>query len=191
VKVLLFDNYDSFTYNLADYLITEGAELLVIRNDEYPPEEWDNMSFDAAVLSPGPSSPDKAGHLMKFIANWHTRKPLLGVCLGFQALGVHFGAELQHAAQPVHGKTSRIHCQEHPMYEGIPLSHDVCRYHSLRLGPIPDDLQTTAETAEGIPMAFAHRKLPVWAVQYHPEAILTEHGHAYIRNWIKMAGNRS
>lgn len=191
VNILLFDNYDSFTYNLADYLSMAGASLQVIRNDDYTAEQLSQLSFDAAVLSPGPSTPLNAGQLMPFIETWCKDKPMLGVCLGFQALGMHFGAELTHSKLPVHGKTSTIRCTAHAMYEGIPVSHKVCRYHSLQLADLPGSLELTAVTGDGLPMAFSHREFPIWAVQYHPEAILTEYGHEYIRNWMKMARARA
>lgn len=186
LKILLIDNYDSFTFNLADYLARAGAELLILRNDAFELDDPRFLEMDAAVLSPGPSVPDKAGLLMPFVQRFSEKLPILGVCLGFQALGIHFGAKLEQSAVPVHGKSSEISCLEHPMYAGIPNRHRVGRYHSLRLSSMPDSLQITAQTKDEIPMAFAHHKLAIWAVQYHPEAVLTEFGLPFIRNWMNM-----
>lgn len=185
MKILLIDNYDSFTYNLADYLARAGAELLILRNDAFELNDSRFPNLDGVVLSPGPSTPENAGLLMPFIKQFENQLPMLGVCLGFQALGIHFGAELVKSGVPVHGKSSEIVCQPHAMYESIPQRHRVGRYHSLRLENIPDVLSVISETSDGIPMAFAHRTKPIWAVQYHPEAVLTEYGMPFIRNWMQ------
>jgi len=186
LKILLLDNYDSFTFTLADYLARAGAALLILRNDAFSLEDSRLLEMDGIVLSPGPSKPENAGLLMPFVERFAEQKPILGVCLGFQALGIHFGAALELAAVPVHGKSSEITCESHSMYKGIPSRHRVGRYHSLRLSTIPDTLQITAQTQDGIPMAFAHRKHSIWAVQYHPEAVLTEFGLPFIRNWMNL-----
>jgi anthranilate synthase component 2 len=184
LKILLLDNYDSFTYNLADYLARSGARVEVIRNDMFSVDTLNLETFSGVVISPGPSTPEKAGALMPFLGKFSDRIPILGVCLGFQALGMHFGAHLVHGKEPVHGKSSEITCIEHPMYARIPHRHRVGRYHSLCLEDIPECLVLTASTNDGVPMAFAHRSLPIWAVQYHPEAVYTEFGLQFIRNWV-------
>lgn len=184
MKILLLDNYDSFTYNLADYLSRSGTEVEIVRNDAFSVETMDIRSFSGVVISPGPSTPEKAGMLMPFLKKFSDEIPILGVCLGFQAIGVHFGARLIRGKEPVHGKSSEISCIQHPMYAHIPLRHRVGRYHSLCLEAIPHSLTLTATTADGVPMAFAHKSLPIWAVQYHPEAVYTEFGLQFIRNWV-------
>lgn len=184
MKILLLDNYDSFTYNLADYLFRTGVEVHVVRNDQFSFSTLDISPYSGVLLSPGPSTPENAGLLMPFIEKFAGQLPILGVCLGFQALGIFYGARLVRGREPVHGKSSEIHCDEHTMYIGIPLRHHVGRYHSLCLENIPDCLLLTARTADGVPMAFAHKSLPVWGVQYHPEAIYTEFGLQFIRNWV-------
>lgn len=185
LRIILLDNYDSFTYNLADYLAQAGAKIKVLRNDAFVLNELDISHVDGVVLSPGPSTPEKSGLLMPFIEKFADSKPFLGVCLGFQALGLHFGARLVHGREPVHGKSSEIECMAHSMYAHIPLRHRVGRYHSLCLADMPDSLLLTASTKDDkVPMAFAHKTLPIWAVQYHPEAIYTEFGLQFIRNWV-------
>ncbi len=189
MRIFLLDNYDSFTYNLADYLSVNGAEVDIMRNDEFEPETLTIEQYDGAVLSPGPSDPQHSGCLPEFIARYVETLPLLGVCLGYQALGQYFGARLLQASEPRHGKQSKIRSITHPMFSGIPAEHLVCRYHSLVLSDIPEQLEITAQTLDGEPMAFAHRQLSIWGVQYHPEAILTEHGHQLIRNWLNLVSS--
>lgn len=184
MKILLLDNYDSFTYNLADYLHRSGADVEVIRNDQFSLETLQITAYSGVLISPGPSTPENAGLLMPFLEKYTDRIPVLGVCLGFQALGIHFGARLIRGKEPVHGKSSEISCIQHPMYQGIPLRHRVGRYHSLCLDEIPGSLLLTASTTDQVPMAFAHRTLPIWGVQYHPEAVYTEFGLQFIRNWV-------
>lgn len=186
MKILLIDNYDSFTYNLADYISRCGVEVVILRNNVFNIEEIKLSDFDGVVLSPGPSIPENAGLLMPFIQRFATDIPILGVCLGFQALGIHFGARLVRGEVPVHGKSSEIVCLAHMMYQDIPSRHQVARYHSLCLTDLPNCLLITAQTREGIPMAFAHQSLPIWGVQYHPEAVLSEFGLHFIRNWVEM-----
>ncbi|HCS19777.1 MAG TPA: aminodeoxychorismate/anthranilate synthase component II [Bacteroidetes bacterium] len=182
--MLLLDNYDSFTYNLADYLFRSGAEVDVLRNDQFSLEALQIERFAGVMISPGPSTPENAGLLMPFLEKYADQIPVLGVCLGFQALGILYGASLTAGREPVHGKSSEINCITHAMYEGIPLRHRVGRYHSLCLDNMPDCLELTASTADAVPMAFAHRSLPIWGVQYHPEAVYTEFGLRFIQNWV-------
>lgn len=184
MKILLLDNYDSFTFNLADYLFQSGADVDVVRNDQFSLDTLEIDGYSGVLVSPGPSTPENAGLLMPFIEKFAEKAPILGVCLGFQALGIHYGARLIQGKEPVHGKSSEITCIQHAMYTGIPLRHRVGRYHSLCLENIPECLLLTASTSDGVPMAFAHKTLAIWGVQYHPEAVYTEFGLLFIRNWV-------
>lgn len=186
MKIFLLDNFDSFTYNLVDYLHRCGAEVVVKRNNE---DCGDLSGYDGIVLSPGPSIPENSGNLNQVISDYFGKVPMLGVCLGFQAIGQFLGAKLCRLEHPVHGKKSEISCVAHPMYLRIPERHFVARYHSLYLKNLPECLELTAETRDKIPMAFAHKELPVWGVQYHPEAVLSEYGLIFIKNWLKSLNN--
>ncbi len=186
MRILLLDNYDSFTYNLYDYLLQTGVQCTVIRNDDLSIEAIAQLDFQAAVLSPGPKRPENAGILLDFIQHFHTQVPMLGVCLGQQAIGTFFGARLVKAAVPMHGKTSVIQHLEHPLFEGIPAEISVMRYHSLILDQIQGTpLEVIAQTHAGEIMAIAHRFLPLWGVQFHPESILTPDGYHMINNWVQ------
>jgi anthranilate synthase component 2 len=187
--LLLLDNYDSFTYNLKDYLEQLGAHVLVVRNDERTIAELNKLPIQGIVISPGPGKPEHSGVLMELISYYHTRIPMLGICLGHQAIGQFFGAKLDKAKEPVHGKTSKIIVSDHPMFHNMPTTFKVCRYHSLLLKtPLPEPLDVTAHTEDGTIMAMAHKTLPIWGVQYHPEAILTENGLQLLRNWFSLIG---
>lgn len=196
--LLIFDNYDSFTYNLCDYFKQLGQDLLVIRNDEKTLEEIEQLTFDGIVLSPGPGIPATSGILMQVIDRWHTRVPILGICLGHQALGTYFGVPLIKAPYPMHGKVSGITAAKHPMWNNVPAQFDVCRYHSLVLdfGLIGEDTNqgdsmqfplaiTATSTDDFTTMAMAHQNLPIWGIQFHPEAILTQYGIQILNNWLK------
>ena len=184
--ILIFDNYDSFTFNLCDYLKQAGQEICVIRNDEKSLEEIEQLNFSAIVLSPGPGIPESSGILMALIERWHKRVPILGICLGHQALGLFFGATLERASFPMHGKVSKIRTIAHPMWDNIPPVFSVCRYHSLVLKI--NDLQNLEVTAlsedDQEIMAFSHKSLPIRGIQFHPEAILTEYGMQILINWL-------
>ncbi|MGB1247877.1 MAG: anthranilate synthase component II [Chitinophagales bacterium] len=183
--VLLVDNYDSFTYNLYDYICQSGKKCKVIRNDEMSIEEIKKLAFSSIVISPGPEIPKKAGISMEIIDFFHDKKPILGVCLGHQALGEYFGAELVKAIQPMHGKTSLISSTEnHFLFEKIDMPMQVMRYHSLVLKNLKSPLRILAKTDEGEIMAIAHKTLPLLGVQFHPESILTKDGLQLIKNWI-------
>jgi anthranilate synthase/aminodeoxychorismate synthase-like glutamine amidotransferase len=185
MRVLLLDNYDSFTYNLYDYLLQVGVSCVVLRNDEISIGELEHLDFQAVVLSPGPKRPIDAGILLPLIAHWHLRVPILGVCLGHQAIGEFFGAKLVKARLPMHGKTSLIEHNEHALFNGIPSPLEVMRYHSLLLESLNGTpLYRTAHTPDGEIMALAHQHLPIWGVQFHPESILTAHGLRLIHNWV-------
>jgi len=185
--LLLLDNYDSFTYNLKDYFEQLGETVMVIKNDEQSASELLHLSFDKIVLSPGPKTPALAGHMMDIIDKFHKQVPILGICLGHQALGTYFGAQLAKAIQPMHGKVSSISHTSDGIYSAIPNPLNVCRYHSLILKNLDTtDLIITAETKEKECMGFQHKLLPLTGIQYHPEAILTEHGLKLLQNWLHL-----
>ena len=183
--ILLIDNYDSFTYNLTDYFTQLGEQLLVLKNDEVAAADLAHLDFDKIVISPGPNRPKDSGNLMSLIEATYRSYPILGVCLGHQALGEFFGAELTHANQPMHGKVSTIVHDAKGIYKGLPASFDVCRYHSLVLKNIAGtSLIQNAETLDHECMGFYHQDLPIAGMQYHPEAIMTEHGLKLLKNWL-------
>ncbi|MCU0353234.1 MAG: aminodeoxychorismate/anthranilate synthase component II [Cytophagales bacterium] len=184
---LLLDNFDSFTHILADYLAQGGAECRVLRNN-VPLAEIRRHDYAGVVLSPGPGVPRQAGNLMEVIGHYAGRLPILGICLGHQALGEYFGAALGRAARPMHGKVSRIWCQpDEALFANVPPSVEVVRYHSLVLTRLPDCLQPLAQTENGELMAFRHKTLPVRGIQFHPEAALTECGLQMANNWLNFA----
>jgi len=184
----LIDNYDSFTHILHHYLLKEYEDIQVWRNDEITVEELSGLQPERIILSPGPQTPAEAGITREVVRHFHQDIPILGICLGHQAIGMHFGAVLKKAAIPRHGKVSAINIlQEHPIFHGLPARLDVMRYHSLIIrdwegtGIIP-----LAETDEGVLMAFSHSSSPVIGLQFHPESILTEYGQQMIHNWTTM-----
>lgn len=184
-KILIIDNYDSFTYNLYDYFLQLGADCTVVRNDEWTKEQFQSFSFDGLVLSPGPKRPVDAGLLMWAIEYFHDKKPILGICLGHQGIGEYFGLTLIKARLPIHGKTSEITHDNSKLFQNLPPSFKVMRYHSLILQN--DDefpLLVTSRTKEGEIMSFQHQSLPIYGVQFHPESILTENGLALLKNWM-------
>ncbi len=183
--LLLIDNYDSFTYNLKDYFEQLGEECLVIRNDALTIDEIDKLNFDKIVLSPGPERPQTAGILNTIIQHYYLRYPILGICLGHQALGEFFGAKLVKASYPMHGKVSLIEHNGDEIFNTLPKKFEVCRYHSLILVDIkPKTLKIVAKTESEEIMAIKHTILPIWGVQFHPEAVLTQHGISLLRNWL-------
>jgi anthranilate synthase component 2 len=188
-NLLFIDNYDSFTYNLVDYLAQCGAQCEVCHH-HIPPDRLPWQGKQGLVLSPGPETPAKAGFLMPILAEGIRRGlPILGICLGHQAIGQHFGWTLTHASQPMHGKLSAIHCQLDPLFEGLPPTFKVVRYHSLLLLNRPNSpLKSIAATAAGEVMAIKHSALPIYGMQFHPEAALTEHGLALMCNWLRLYG---
>ena len=181
--ILLLDNFDSFTYILNDYLLQIGAEVEILRND-VPLKEIKKRKFDGIILSPGPGIPTKAGNLMEVIDSFHQEKPILGVCLGHQALGTFFGADLMKASQPMHGKISEITLEEDLLFSGLVNKIKVTRYHSLILENITPSLEVIGETNQGEIMAIRHKELPLRGIQFHPEAILTENGKEILSNWL-------
>jgi anthranilate synthase/aminodeoxychorismate synthase-like glutamine amidotransferase len=188
MRLLLLDNFDSFTFTLADYLRQLGAEVIVRRNN-VPLAELQALAFDAIVLSPGPGTPAQAGVMPAVIQAFHQHKPMLGVCLGHQALGEFFGAAVVRAARPMHGKVSDMRCDvAEPLFAGLPAVQEITRYHSLVLRePLPASLIALAHTTGPRPelMALRHRTLPLYGVQFHPEALLTPHGLAILANWLR------
>lgn len=185
-KILIIDNYDSFTYNLYDYFLQLGSSCTVVRNDEWSKEQFQAFDFDGLVLSPGPKKPKDAGLLMWAINYFHDKKPILGICLGHQGIGEFFGASLQKAKLPIHGKTSSISHDSSSLFLEFPTSFRVMRYHSLILENLEHTaLIPTSFTQEGEIMSFRHQSLPIAGVQFHPESILTEYGIELLANWIK------
>jgi anthranilate synthase component 2 len=184
--LLMIDNYDSFTYNLVQYLGELGEEVKVIRNDELSVDEIGRLAPARIVLSPGPCTPNEAGVSLAVIDRFAGRVPILGVCLGHQAIGQAFGGRVVHAKTLMHGKVSRIHHAGGGVFHGLPTPYDATRYHSLAIEreSCPPDLEVTAWTEDGEIMGVRHRKLPVEGVQFHPESILTQHGHALLRNFL-------
>lgn len=185
-KILLYDNFDSFSYLLVDYLSQCGASVTVVKNNQ-PLSNilLDIPFFDGIVLSPGPSRPEDAGFLEPFLAQIVNIKPILGVCLGHQAIGKLFGLTLEKAIKPMHGKQSLIATKTHQIFAKLPPQFNVCRYHSLVLKGESNELTTIALSEQNEIMALAHRVLPIVGVQFHPEAILTKHGLNIIRNWVE------
>lgn len=192
MKLVLLDSYDSFTWNLVDYLERTGASVEVLKNDATTVANESFELADGLVLSPGPKRPEDAGILLELIGHYVTRKPILGVCLGHQALGLHFGMHLIEAPEPVHGRTSFVQHDESGLFDGLPNPLAVMRYHSLILDKknISNELVVQAETAEGLIMAIRHATLPVYGVQFHPESILTEGGQTLLANWVEEIKKR-
>lgn len=189
MKVLVIDNYDSFVYNLAQYLGALGADPVVMRNDASM-EELGEVGPDALVVSPGPGRPEQAGVSIEAIKRFGERISVLGVCLGHQAIGVAYGGKVVRAEKVMHGKTSAVFHTSSGVLTGLPNPFEATRYHSLVVDPesIPDDLEVSAETQENVIMAVRHRTLPVEGVQFHPESVLTEVGMKIIDNFLERAG---
>ena len=189
MRILVIDNYDSFVYNLVQYLAQLGAECVVRRNDRL--EAGDVDSAAGVLLSPGPGTPERAGVSMEVVRGCaDQRRPLLGVCLGHQAIGAVWGATVARAPELRHGKTSLVHHDGSGVLAGLPAPFVATRYHSLTVLPetIPDELVVTGRTESGTVMAMRHRELPVYGVQFHPESVLTDGGHRLLANWLRTAG---
>jgi para-aminobenzoate synthetase component 2 len=189
MRVLVVDNYDSFVYNLVQYLAQLGATCVVRRNDVV--QLSDVAASDGVLISPGPSTPERAGASMDVIRHCATeRKPVLGVCLGHQAIGAVFGGTVDRAPELLHGKTSLVHHTGVGVLAGVPSPFVATRYHSLTVLPetVPDELEVTGQTETGIVMAMRHRTLPIQGVQFHPESVLTDGGHRMLANWMASAG---
>ena len=184
--LLMIDNYDSFTYNLVQYLGELGEQVKVIRNDELTVDEIERLGAARIVLSPGPCTPNEAGVSLEVIRRFAGRTPILGVCLGHQAIGQAFGGKVVRAKQLMHGKVSRIHHSGQGVFSGLPTPYEATRYHSLAIerASCPKELEVTAWTEDGEIMGVRHATLAVEGVQFHPESILTQHGHALLKNFI-------
>ena len=188
MKLLMIDNYDSFTYNLVQYFGELGAEVLVHRNDEISLADIEGLKPSHLVVSPGPCSPAEAGISVVAIQHFAGKLPILGVCLGHQSIGAAFGGRIIRAQQLMHGKTSVIHTTQQGVFADLPKDYTVNRYHSLSIerSSCPAELEVTAWTDDGEIMGVRHRSLAIEGVQFHPESILTEHGHALLNNFLKM-----
>ncbi len=191
--ILLIDNYDSFTFNLVHFLGDLGAECDVRRNDALSAEEAMALKPEAIVLSPGPCAPEQAGICLDLIAASAGRVPLLGVCLGHQAIGQAFGAVVERAPSPMHGKLSEVVHEGSDVFAGLPSPFQATRYHSLvvREASMPAVLEATAHTRDGVVMGLRHRDLPIFGVQFHPESIASEHGHEILANFLAIARGRN
>ena len=192
-NILIIDNYDSFVYTLNGYLQQLGASTRVIRNDEVSTGELEHLvaEYDGVLISPGPGTPTDAGVSVSMVGiALRTGVPLLGVCLGHQAIAEALGATVTHAEELMHGKVSRVHHTGDPFFEGVASEFNATRYHSLAVvrDTVPETLVITAETASGIVMALRHRELPIYGVQYHPESVLTEGGYRQLGNWLGVVG---
>jgi anthranilate synthase/aminodeoxychorismate synthase-like glutamine amidotransferase len=194
--VFVLDNYDSFTYNLVQYMGELGAEMVIRRNDELTPEEVEALRPDRILISPGPCTPQDAGISMELIRHFAAlgeaggpRVPILGVCLGHQAIGAAFGGNVIRAPKLMHGKTSEVEHDGKTIFKGIPSAMTCTRYHSLIVSDegLPEELEVSARTADGETiMALRHREMPIEGVQFHPESVLTVHGKEIIQNFLKM-----
>jgi anthranilate synthase/aminodeoxychorismate synthase-like glutamine amidotransferase len=186
--LLVIDNYDSFTFNLVQYFGQLGVEQKVVRNDAITPEEALALQPERVLISPGPCSPTEAGVSLAMIAAFAGRVPLLGVCLGHQSIGQHFGARIVRAERLMHGKTSPIRHHDTDVFAGLPQGFAATRYHSLLIerDSCPDCLEITAETDAGEIMGIAHKTLPIWGVQFHPESIATDGGMKLLENFLTL-----
>jgi para-aminobenzoate synthetase component II len=191
-KILVIDNYDSFVFNLVQYLQQLGAECTVVRNDAISVEEA--SAYDGVLISPGPGTPERAGISVVMI-NYCAEKsiPLFGVCLGHQAIGVAFGATVSRAPELLHGKTSLVFHKQQGVLDELPSPFTATRYHSLCVDKdsIPQVLEVTGATESGLIMSMQHKTLPIQGVQFHPESVLTEHGHLMLANWLEMCGDKN
>lgn len=178
--MLIIDNYDSFTYNLVQYFKILGENPTVVKNDESLPAK----PFSRIVISPGPGNPDTSGLSREVLEKYHKTTPILGVCLGHQCIAQFFGAEIMRAKEPMHGKVSQIFHNANGLFEGLPQGFNATRYHSLVVDNLPETLEVTAHTDDVI-MGLKHRDLPIYGVQFHPEAILTQYGLELLRNFIR------
>ncbi|WBQ05428.1 aminodeoxychorismate/anthranilate synthase component II [Kribbella sp. CA-293567] len=188
-RILVVDNYDSFVYNLVQYLQQLQADTTVLRNDEVTPDQV--SEYDGVLLSPGPGTPEEAGACVDIVKEKGGEVPIFGVCLGLQAIGVAYGGVVGRADELLHGKTSEVFHEGAGVLSGLPSPFTATRYHSLAIAQdsVPAALQVTARTEAGVIMAARHRDLPVEGVQFHPESVLTEGGHRMLANWLEMCGD--
>lgn len=191
----MIDNYDSFVYNLYAYMVENGQEVLVRRADEVSLEELEmlceNLELEGIVISPGPKRPQDAHISEEVLKCFQSRVPILGVCLGHQLIGYHYGATVRHGNAPMHGKISRVHHNRKALFAGMSDLYRVTRYHSLvvETDNLPSELEITAQTEDGVIMGLRHRSYPVYGIQFHPEAVLTEHGHELLQNFHQICQN--
>jgi para-aminobenzoate synthetase component 2 len=190
MRVLVIDNYDSFVFNLVQYLGQLGADCEVRRNDEIDPAEVGRLGVDGVLLSPGPGTPERAGICLDVIREYAGRLPIFGVCLGHQAIGAAFGGTVTRAPELLHGKTSEVRHSSAGVLAGLPDPFTATRYHSLTVLPetLPEEIEVTGWTSSGVVMAMRHRGLPIEGVQFHPESVLTEGGHLMLANWLAACG---
>lgn len=188
--ILVIDNYDSFVHNLARYFRQLGTETLTVRNDAIDADKIRELSPDAIIISPGPCSPDEAGISLDIVRTFAQSIPILGVCLGHQAIVQAMGGKIIRAWQPMHGRASEITHSGSPLFKEVADTFSVGRYHSLvaESNSLPDQLKVTSRTSDGVVMSVQHESLPVVGVQFHPESILTEHGHQILKNFLAIAG---
>lgn len=187
--MILIDNYDSFTYNIVQYLEELGVEPKIFENDKVTIDELKSLDFDSIIISPGAGNPNTAGISMAVLEEFYKTKKILGICLGHQCIAKFFGANIAKSKNPTHGKTSKIFvCENSKLFKNLPKNFDVTRYHSLEVekSSMPSSLKITAETQDGTIMALEHDALPIYGVQFHPEAILTQYGHELLRNFIEI-----
>jgi anthranilate synthase component 2 len=189
MKLLMIDNYDSFTYNLVQYFNMLGQEVKVVKNDEISPNDIDDMDIDAIVISPGPCSPKEAGISVDVIKAYKEKYPILGVCLGHQSIGYAFGANIIKAKKLMHGKTSLISHDKVGLYEGLPNPFKAVRYHSLVIdkNTLPEEFVVDAVSEDEDIMGIRHETLPIFGVQFHPESIVSEHGFDILKNFLEKA----
>lgn len=184
--ILIIDNYDSFTYNLYQAIAELTPDVKVVRNDQIRLEEIEALQPQGIVLSPGPGRPESAGICLDVIRTFGPKVPILGVCLGHQAIGLVFGAEVNRASEILHGKDSLIFHTRKNLFKGMPLPFKAGRYHSLLVEKLPPDLAIDAESPEGLVMALHHKKYPIYGVQFHPESILTPEGKTLLKNFLEI-----
>lgn len=188
MKLLMLDNYDSFTYNLVQYFGELGADVMVLRNDQIDVEEIAAINPQRICISPGPKSPAEAGISVDVIRRFAGKKPILGICLGHQAIAAAFGGRVIRAGRQMHGKTSSVNHHGQDVFKDLPSPYTIARYHSLVIerDSLPDCLQITAESDDGEIMGVRHKSMPIYGVQFHPESVLSEHGHALLRNFLNV-----
>jgi para-aminobenzoate synthetase component 2 len=192
-RILVIDSYDSFVYNIVQYLGELGADPVVVRNDQISVAEAIALEPDGVLLSPGPGRPEEAGIICDAISAFAGSVPVFGVCLGHQAIGVAFGATVSRAPELLHGKTSLVHHHQQGVLADLPSPFTATRYHSLCVerDTVGADLEITGSTESGIVMSMRHRTLPIEGVQFHPESVLTEHGHQMLANWLSACGDKN
>lgn len=186
--LIMIDNYDSFVYNLVRYFNELKEEVIVYRNDEITEDIINKIKPDGIVISPGPKSPNEAGEVLNIIDKFKNSIPILGICLGHQSIGYYFGGEIVKGERPMHGKISSISNNGQGIFKGIPENIKVTRYHSLIIKKenLPCELEITATTEDGVIMGIRHKEFPIYGVQYHPEAVLTEEGYSILKNFINI-----